>query len=189
MSGPALLLLGFAVTGRPGTGSGLLASLTIAGAAGRPPFAALPDRSRRPGRGADLGRPGRAGGALGLPAVAVPAGRPHRDRPRSGGTAPDTGPADGRGVRGHRGQAPAAAGHCDLGGVLRRHRYAPGLLPAARRAAPRRGSPRRAADQRDPGRLADRPRDPGPLAWSPPAHAPLLLAARHLGARPPAGER
>src|SRR6266487_5848421 len=47
MSGPALLLLGFAVTGRPGTGSGLLASLTIAGAAGGPLFGALLDRSRR----------------------------------------------------------------------------------------------------------------------------------------------
>jgi len=41
MSGPALLLLGFAVTGRPQTGSGLLASLTIAGAAGGPLFGAL----------------------------------------------------------------------------------------------------------------------------------------------------
>src|SRR6266700_8073405 len=50
MSGPALLLLGFAVTGRPGTGSGLLASLTIAGAAGGPMFGALLDRSRRPDR-------------------------------------------------------------------------------------------------------------------------------------------
>jgi MFS family permease len=50
MSGPALLLLGFAVTGRPGTGSGLLASLTIAGAAGGPVFGALLDRSRRPDR-------------------------------------------------------------------------------------------------------------------------------------------
>jgi MFS family permease len=50
MSGPALLLLGFAVTGRPGTGSGLLASLTIAGAAGGPLFGALLDRSRRPDR-------------------------------------------------------------------------------------------------------------------------------------------
>jgi len=50
MSGPALLLLGFAVTGRPATGSGLLASLTIAGAAGGPLFGALLDRSRRPGR-------------------------------------------------------------------------------------------------------------------------------------------
>jgi MFS family permease len=50
MSGPALLLLGFAVTGRPQTGSGLLASLTIAGAAGGPLFGALLDRSRRPDR-------------------------------------------------------------------------------------------------------------------------------------------
>jgi MFS family permease len=50
MSGPALLLLGFAVTGRPETGSGLLASLTVAGAAGGPLFGALLDRSRRPDR-------------------------------------------------------------------------------------------------------------------------------------------
>ncbi len=50
MSGPALLLLGFAVTGRPETGSGLLASLTDAGAAGGPLFGALLDRSRRPDR-------------------------------------------------------------------------------------------------------------------------------------------
>jgi MFS family permease len=50
MSGPALLLLGFAVTGRPATGSGLLASLTLAAAAGGPVFGALLDRSRRPDR-------------------------------------------------------------------------------------------------------------------------------------------
>jgi MFS family permease len=50
MSGPALLLLGFAVTRRPETGSGLLASLTIAGAAGGPLFGALLDRSGRPDR-------------------------------------------------------------------------------------------------------------------------------------------
>ena len=50
MSGPALLLLAFAVTGRPETGSGLLASLTIAGAAGGPLFGALLDRSGRPDR-------------------------------------------------------------------------------------------------------------------------------------------
>jgi MFS family permease len=50
MSGPALLLLGFAVTGRPEAGSGLLASLTIAGAAGGPLFGALLDRSGRPDR-------------------------------------------------------------------------------------------------------------------------------------------
>ena len=50
MSGPALLLLGFAVTGRAETGSGLLACLTIAGAAGGPLFGALLDRSGRPDR-------------------------------------------------------------------------------------------------------------------------------------------
>jgi MFS family permease len=50
MSGPALLLLGFAVTRRPGTGSELLASLTIAAAAGGPAFGAVLDRSRRPDR-------------------------------------------------------------------------------------------------------------------------------------------
>ena len=36
MAGPALLLLGFAVTGRPATGSALLATATLAGAAGGP---------------------------------------------------------------------------------------------------------------------------------------------------------
>ena len=50
MSGPALLLLGFAVTGRPAAGSGLLASVTVAGAVGGPVFGALLDRSRRPDR-------------------------------------------------------------------------------------------------------------------------------------------
>ena len=50
MSGPALLLLGLAATGRPATGSGLLASVTIAGAAGGPVFGALLDRNRRPDR-------------------------------------------------------------------------------------------------------------------------------------------
>jgi MFS family permease len=50
MSGPALLLLGFAVTGRPRTGSELLASLTIAAAAGGPAFGAALDRSPRPDR-------------------------------------------------------------------------------------------------------------------------------------------
>ena len=50
MSGPALLLLGFAVTGRPATGSELLAGLTIAAAVGGPAFGAVLDRSRRPDR-------------------------------------------------------------------------------------------------------------------------------------------
>jgi MFS family permease len=50
MTGPALLLLGFAVTGRPATGSALLAGLTIAAAVGGPVFGALLDRSPRPDR-------------------------------------------------------------------------------------------------------------------------------------------
>jgi MFS family permease len=72
MSGPALLLLGFAVTGRPETGSGLLASLTIAGAAGGPLFGALLDRSRRPDR---LLACTLVAYALGIVAVQAAAGR------------------------------------------------------------------------------------------------------------------
>ena len=72
MSGPALLLLGFAVTGRPQTGSGLLASLTIAGAAGGPLFGALLDRSRRPDR---LLAGTLAAYALGMVAVQAAVGR------------------------------------------------------------------------------------------------------------------
>src|SRR6266700_665003 len=72
MSGPALLLLGFAVTGRPGTGSGLLASLTIAGAAGGPLFGALLDRSGRPDR---LLAGTLAAYALGIVAVQAAVGR------------------------------------------------------------------------------------------------------------------
>ena len=259
MSGPALLLLGFAVTGRPETGSGLLEP-DHRGEAGGPLFGALLDRSGRPDRllawalaayalgivalqaavgrlpmpalaaiallaglfnpavaaagpraprvvtgreldrgsaldaltfsAASLAGPALAAGVAagigaraavltgaGLVALAVPSacslsrngGRRHRARPGSDDSAPgpaqaNTGPADGRGFRRHRGQAPATAGHRDLGGVLRRHRHAPGLLPAARRAAARRPGPRRAADQRERRRLADRQRDPGPQA-------------------------
>jgi MFS family permease len=72
MSGPALLLLGFAVTGRAAAGSGLLASVTIAGAAGGPVFGALLDRSGRPDRvlAWALG-----GYALGITAVQAMLGR------------------------------------------------------------------------------------------------------------------
>jgi MFS family permease len=72
MSGPALLLLGFAVTGRPAAGAGLLASVTIAGAAGGPVFGALLDRSRRPDR---VQAWTLAGYALGITAVQVALGR------------------------------------------------------------------------------------------------------------------
>ena len=72
MSGPALLLLGFAATGRPATGSALLASVTIAAAAGGPVFGALLDRSRRPDRvlAGTL-----AGYALGIVAVQAAVGQ------------------------------------------------------------------------------------------------------------------
>jgi MFS family permease len=72
MSGPALLLLGFAVTGRPAAGSGLLAGVTVAGAAGGPVLGALLDRSRRPDRvlAWALG-----GYALGITAVQAVLGR------------------------------------------------------------------------------------------------------------------
>ena len=71
MSGPALLLLGLAVTGRPATGSELLASVTVSGAAGGPFFGALLDRARRPERvlAATL-----AAYAVGIGAIAAVAG-------------------------------------------------------------------------------------------------------------------
>jgi MFS family permease len=72
MSGPALLLLGFAVTGRPATGSELLASLTIAAAAGGPLFGAMLDRSRRPDR---LLAGTLAAYAVGLMAISAAVGR------------------------------------------------------------------------------------------------------------------
>ena len=72
MTGPALLLLGFAVTGRPGTGAALLAGLTVAAAVGGPVFGALLDRSPRPDRvlTATL-----SAYALGIIAVAAAVGR------------------------------------------------------------------------------------------------------------------
>ena len=72
MTGPALLLLGFAVTGRPSAGSALLASLTIAAAVGGPLFGALLDRSPRPDRVLALTL---SAYALGVIAVAAAAGR------------------------------------------------------------------------------------------------------------------
>jgi MFS family permease len=50
MAGPALLLLGFAVTGKPAAGSALLAGSTIGTAVGGPLFGTLLDRSPRPDR-------------------------------------------------------------------------------------------------------------------------------------------
>ncbi|GAA1682407.1 MFS transporter [Nonomuraea maheshkhaliensis] len=50
MSGPALLVMGLAVTGSPVPASLLLAGLTVSGAAGGPLLGVLLDRSARPGR-------------------------------------------------------------------------------------------------------------------------------------------
>ncbi|HEY6738451.1 MAG TPA: MFS transporter [Actinopolymorphaceae bacterium] len=50
MSGPALLLLGLAVTGSTSTASALLAGLTFSAAVGGPLFGVILDRSPRPGR-------------------------------------------------------------------------------------------------------------------------------------------
>jgi MFS family permease len=72
MSGPAVLLLGLAMAGRPATGSELLAAVIIAAAVGGPVFGTLLDRSRRPDRvlAATL-----AAYALGIFAVGAAAGR------------------------------------------------------------------------------------------------------------------
>jgi MFS family permease len=72
MSGPALLLLAFAITGSAAAGSALLAGLTIAAALGGPLFGVLVDRNQRPPRvlAAAL-----AGYALGLGVLLVSVGR------------------------------------------------------------------------------------------------------------------
>ncbi len=72
MSGPALLLLGYAVTRGPTAGSELLASVTVAAAAGGPAFGTLLDRSRRPARllGGTLGAY-----ALGIVVISAVLGR------------------------------------------------------------------------------------------------------------------
>jgi MFS family permease len=72
MTGPALLLLGFAVTGRPATGSAVLAGLTIAAAMGGPMFGALLDRSPRPDRVLAVTL---ASYATGIAAIAAAVGR------------------------------------------------------------------------------------------------------------------
>jgi MFS family permease len=72
MTGPALLLLGFAATGSPATGSALLAGLTIAAAAGGLLFGALLDRSPRPDRVLAVTL---AAYAVGIVAVAAAVGR------------------------------------------------------------------------------------------------------------------
>ena len=72
MSGPALLLLGLAVTGSARTAALLYAALTIAGGCGGPLFGVLLDRSAAPGRVLAWAL---AGYAAGLGVVAVSLGR------------------------------------------------------------------------------------------------------------------
>jgi MFS family permease len=72
MTGPALLLAGFAVTGSPASGSALLAALTIAAAVGGPLFGVLLDRSPRPDRVLALTL---TAYALGVIAIAATVGR------------------------------------------------------------------------------------------------------------------
>jgi MFS family permease len=72
MSGPAIVLLAYAVTGAPAAGSVLLAGLTIAAAAGGPVFGALLDRAPRPER---LLAGALAGYALGIFAISAGVGR------------------------------------------------------------------------------------------------------------------
>jgi MFS family permease len=72
MTGPALLLAGFAVTGSPAAGSALLAALTIAAAVGGPLFGVLLDRSPRPDRVLALTL---AAYAVGVIAIAASVGR------------------------------------------------------------------------------------------------------------------
>jgi MFS family permease len=70
MSGPALLLLGLAVTGSARTAALLYAALTIAGGCGGPLFGVLLDRSQAPGRMLAWALAGYAAG-LGIVAATV----------------------------------------------------------------------------------------------------------------------
>ena len=72
MTGPALLLAGFALTGSPAAGSALAAALTIAAAVGGPLFGVLLDRSPRPDRVLALTL---AAYAVGVIAIAATVGR------------------------------------------------------------------------------------------------------------------
>ncbi|GAA2000088.1 MFS transporter [Nocardiopsis rhodophaea] len=72
MSGPALLLLGLAVTGSATSGSALLAGVTISAVIGGPLLGVLLDRSDRPGRVLAFAL---AGYAAGLAAILVSLGR------------------------------------------------------------------------------------------------------------------
>ncbi len=128
MSGPALLLLGFAATGRPSAGSELLAGLTIAAAAGGPVFGALLDRS--PAAGPAAGRhPGRL-----------------RDRPRRarGRGRPTAVRGRGAGRAGRRAVQPGGGGRLDRAATAPGGRGRAGPRLRARRDDLQRGQPGRA---------------------------------------------
>src|SRR5580704_9058736 len=72
MSGPAIVLLAYAVTRAPAAGSALLAALTIAAAVGGPVFGVLLDRAPRPERLLALTL---AAYALGILAISAGVGR------------------------------------------------------------------------------------------------------------------
>jgi MFS family permease len=69
MTGPAVVLLAFAVTGAPGLGSVLMACLTVAAAAGGPAFGAVLDQSRRPERALACALAGYGAGIVTLAAM------------------------------------------------------------------------------------------------------------------------
>jgi MFS family permease len=69
MTGPAVVLLAFAVTRAPGMGSVLMACLTVAAAVGGPAFGAALDRSARPQRALGYALAGYAVGILALQAT------------------------------------------------------------------------------------------------------------------------
>jgi MFS family permease len=69
MTGPAVVLLAFAVTHSPGLGSVLMACLTVAAAVGGPVFGATLDRSARPERALGFALAGYAAGILAVQAT------------------------------------------------------------------------------------------------------------------------
>jgi MFS family permease len=69
MTGPAVVLLAFAITRSPGLGAVLMASLTVAAAVGGPAFGVILDRSARPERALGYALAGYAAGILTLQAV------------------------------------------------------------------------------------------------------------------------
>jgi hypothetical protein len=69
MTGPAVVLLAFAITGSPGLGSVLMACLTVAAAVGGPAFGVVLDRSARPERALGCALAGYAAGILVLQAA------------------------------------------------------------------------------------------------------------------------